>query len=287
LTAAARDYVAPLAVGTSRPVVDLPLYAEKQETFDAAIGAAIVAAAAGAAVLVHSHGGARGSAVLEALGFTTDLPPQHIGAEVAAKGCAYLDLALYHPPLARLLDLRDELGVRTVVHPVAKLLNPARAPVQLIGVTHPPYLEKAAEAVKMLGGRRALIVRGVEGEPLLSIAAATRLLDVSADRSYPLLLQAKDVGLTMGGMRDMARPAGGPAEEAMLLRRILRNELRGGPRDWVVQNAGFLLYAAGLTPTIAAAVPLAAKTIDSGAAAEKLAEITSAHPEAASGPRTR
>jgi len=66
------------------------------------------------------------------------------------KRFAYLDLALYHPPVSRFLEMRQELGVRNVFHPVARLLNPARATSQVIGLSHPPYFEKTAEALRML-----------------------------------------------------------------------------------------------------------------------------------------
>jgi anthranilate phosphoribosyltransferase len=277
-TAAAREYVAPLRLSGSRPLVDLPSYAGKQDTFHALIASAIVAAAAGAAVLMHGYDTipTRTSAavVLAKLGIPTDWEPKRVADEVVAKGFGYLDIALYHPPLSRFLDLRLELGVRSFFHPVAKMVNPARAPVQVIGLTHPPYFEKMAEALNMLGCRRALIIRGVEGDPELSIAAATRVLEVRDERVLPLTLQPKDIGLPLGSLREMAGfPLAQADQEAMLLKRILRNEIRGAQRDWVIQNAAMLLYAAGLKPSISAAIPLAQQTIESGAAAAKLTDL--------------
>ena len=43
--------------------------------------------------------------------------------------------------------MRQELGVRNVFHPIARLLNPARAASQVVGLTHPPHFEKTAEAI--------------------------------------------------------------------------------------------------------------------------------------------
>lgn len=279
-TSAVREYVPPLRVASSLPLVDVSSYAGKHETFHALAGAAIIAAAAGAAVLIHGHEGISErtsmAAVLAGIGIPTDLEPKRAAEEVSSKGLAYLDVALYHPPVARFLDLRRELGVRSFFHPVAKMLNPARASVQVIGVTHPPYIGKMAEALHMLGGRRALIVRGVEGDPELSIAAATKLLEVTEQRVLPLTLQPADIGLPFGSSREMAGFS--PAridQEAALLKRILQNEVRGGQRDWVIQNGAMLMYAAGLTPSISSAVPLAQRTLESGAAANKLIELSS------------
>jgi anthranilate phosphoribosyltransferase len=282
-TAVAREYVPALDVPRSLPVVDLPTYAGKQETFHALVGAAIVAAAGGAVILMHGHEGVPdrpgASAALAKLGIPIDLPPKRTAEELAAKGFAYLDIALYHPPVAHFLDLRHELGVRSFFHPVAKMLNPGRAASQVIGLTHPPYFEKTAEALKMLGRRRALIVRGVEGDPELSIASVTKLLELRDERIFPLTLQPKDFGLAMGSPQEMAGfPPAQLEQEAALLRRILHNQVRGGQRDWVALNAAMLLYAAGKASSISAGVPLALQTLESGAAAQKLSELAG-HPQ--------
>ncbi len=279
-TAVAREYVRPLPVPKGLPLVDVAGYAGKRETFHASAGAAIVAAAGGAAVLMHGHDvvperpGA--ASVLAALGIPTELDATRAADELAAKGFAYLDLALYHPPVARLLALRQELGVRNLFHPVAKMLNPARAASQVLGISHPPYFEKIAEALKMLGSRRALVLRGVEGEPELSIEAVTKVLELRDERICPLNLRPKDVGVPSGHFRDMAGFARSAlSQEATLLRRILRNEVQGAPRNWVVMNAALLLYAVGKAPSISAAVPAATRALDSGAAARKLDELAS------------
>ncbi|HKN87865.1 MAG TPA: anthranilate phosphoribosyltransferase [Nitrospiraceae bacterium] len=282
-TSAAREYKAPLRIATRKPLIDVSSYAGKKDTFHALAGSTIIAAAAGVAVLIHGHEGIPErismASVLAALGIPIDFAPDQVTQEVASKGLAYLDIALYHPPLAGFLQLRQELGVRNFFHPVAKMLNPARAPVQIIGVTHPPYFEKTAEALNMLGSRRVIVLRGVEGDPELSIASATRLLDVKEERIMPLTLQPRDIGLSTGSFRDMAGfPPGQVQQEATLLRRILTNDVRGPHRDWVVENAALLLYAAGITSSISAAVPIAQQMIDSGAAATKLGELTKSSP---------
>jgi anthranilate phosphoribosyltransferase len=281
-TSAAREYVPPLPVPRHLPLVDLPTYVGKQDTFHVSAGAAILAAAAGASILMHGHEGIPERpgtvAILAKLGLPTDLPPKQAAEELAAKGLVYLDIALYHPPVARFLELRRELGVRSLFHPVAKMLNPARAASQVIGLSHPPYFEKTAEALLMLGGKRALIVRGSEGEPELSIASVTRLLEVRDERIVPLTLTPKDCGLPPGSFQAMSGfPPGQLDQEATLLQRILHVQVRGGQRDWVVLNAAMLLYAAGKTQSITAGVPLAQQALDSGAAARKLEELSGSH----------
>jgi anthranilate phosphoribosyltransferase len=150
-TATARQYVPPVPVRSGLGVVDVPVYAGKRETFHAILPAAIVAAAAGAVLLLHGVDGPPDrqgiSSVLKLLGIPVDMTAKSVGAELEKKGFAYLDLALYHPPVSRFLEMRQELGVRNFFHPVARMLNPARATSQVIGLSHPPYFEKTIEAL--------------------------------------------------------------------------------------------------------------------------------------------
>jgi anthranilate phosphoribosyltransferase len=278
-TATARSYVAPLPIPRDLGVIDLPSYAGKQDTFHALAGAAIVAAAAGASILMHGYDGIPGrlgnAGALKALGLPIDLEAKAVADTVAKQGFAYLDIALYHPPLYRFLEMRQELGVRNVFHPIARLLNPARATSQVVGLTHPPHFEKTAEALRMLGTPRALVVRGVEGDPELSIAMVTKVLELRDERITPLTLAPKDAGLTLGTSREMAGyPPEQREKEADLLRRILHNQIQGGQRDWVLLNAALLLYAAGKGHSLTDCMPLARRAIEDGAVARKLEALT-------------
>lgn len=278
-TAVARHYVAPLPGLSGLSVVDVPCYAGKRDTFYAVVGAAIVAAAAGASVLLHGWEGTPERpgpwSVLGGLGISTDLGPAEVSEALVGKGFSYLDMAIYHPPLARFLDLRQELGLRNCFHPVARMINPARARCQVIGMAHPPYCDKTVEALNMLGASHALVTRGVEGEPELSIASLTRFVELRDGKLIPTALHPKDVGLPLGTARDMAGFAPSQRDqEAALLVKILQGDVKGGPRDWVVLNAAMLIYASGVTPSMVAGVPLANQTIDRGAARDRLRLLT-------------
>ena len=280
-TAAARSYVVPVPISRELGVIDLSSYAGKQETFHALAAAVLVAVSAGAAVLMHGYDGIPGrpgsAGVLKTLGLPVDMEPKIAAETVERHGFAYLDIALYHPPIYRFLEMRQELGVRNVFHPIARLLNPARAASQVVGLSHPPHFEKTAEALRMLGSTRALVVRGVEGDPELSIAALTRVLELRDERITPQTFTPKDAGLNLGTSRDMAGfPPDQLEKEAELLRRILHNQVQGGPRDWVLLNAALLLYAAGKGSSVTACLPIARRALDEGAASRKLEELAHA-----------
>ncbi|MDE0404942.1 MAG: hypothetical protein OXI53_06490 [Nitrospira sp.] len=314
-TAATRSYVAPIAAPAGLNVVDVPVYAEKHNTHHVCLPAAIVAASAGAAILFHGVDNPTVSSdlprVLEQLGIPAALQGDDLAEVLQNEGFAYLDLALYHPPLAGLLALREQLGAQNLFHQVARLLNPMRAHSQVVGVAHPPYLEKIPEVVNMIGGRRLLVFQGVEGFPELSMTTLTTMRELRDNRVTPLSLKPEDVRLSPGSFQHMAvvpqpthssehaSPKEIPALEAEMIKRTLNNqgsrptaspsvrpersmsevEGRSGQggqaqfRDWVVYNAAMFLYAGGKAPSIAEGVPLAKKALDSGAAAQKLADL--------------
>ena len=281
MTAAVRHYVPPIAVPKGAAVVDVPSYAGKQDTFHALAAASIVAAAAGATVLMHGYDGIPGrpgsAGVLKALGVPIDLSSQAVGEHLHSRGFAYLDIGLYHPPVYKLLNMRQELGVRNVFHPIARLLNPVRAAAQIVGLSHPPHFEKTVEALRMLGCTRGFVIRGVEGDPELSLSAVTRVLELRNERITPLGVGPKDFGLAVGSSRDMAGfPPAQREKEADLLRRILQHQVQGGPKEWVLMNAAMLLYAAGKGDSLASCYPMAKAAVEGGAAARKLADLATA-----------
>ena len=293
-TAATRSYAAPINAPAGLNVVDVPIYAEKHNTHHVCLPAAIVAAAAGATMLFHGIDNPTVSSdlprVLTQLGIPVAFQGDDLAGMLQREGFAYLDLALYHPPLAKLLALREQLGAQNLFHQVARLLNPMRAHSQVVGVAHPPYLEKIPEVVNMIGGRRLLVFQGLEGFPELSIATPTIMRELRENRVTRLTLKPEDVRLSLGSFPHMAvapqaaqgseqaSPKEVPVLEADMIHRILNNQpLRGSGqtqfRDWVIYNAAMFLYAGGQAPSIAEGVPLAKKALDSSAAAKKLAEL--------------
>lgn len=84
------------------------------------------------------------------------------------------------PPLARLLAVRDVVGLRNPAHTIAKLLSIGNAAgsggFRIVNYTHPEYGARLAEFMTATGAD-AMLMRGTEGEP---VADARRLqkLDV-------------------------------------------------------------------------------------------------------------
>lgn len=74
--------------------------------------------------------------------------------------------AALHPGLARVLSVRRATGLRNSAHSLVKLLQPCRGRALVVAsYTHPEYAHSMAEVLKA-GRADALLLRGLEGEPV-------------------------------------------------------------------------------------------------------------------------
>ncbi len=285
-TAAARQYASPLKVGALSHMVDVPMYGEKHDTCHAVIAAALIASAAGANIIIHGTNNPASAStvsdIFKHLSVPVTLSAPELSQFLTANGIGYLDLETYHPPLAKLLDLRQEFGVQNLAHQVGRLLNPARASSQVIGIAHPPYLDKMIEALHMLGTSRAMVLQGVEGMPECSLSNPTPVRELRNEHITRLNIRPQDIGFPFGAFQAMGHatlPPGSsiPQREANFVLQVLQNNVGGDYRVWVILNAALLLYASGKASSLVQATPLAEQALVSGLAYKKLKALSS-HP---------
>ena len=81
----------------------------------------------------------------------------------------FCPLNVISPALQKLLDIREQIGLRNTGHVLAKLINPTlQNPWQVSNYTHPEYPEKLREFFQ-LRAANAILMRGNEGEPTASL----------------------------------------------------------------------------------------------------------------------
>jgi anthranilate phosphoribosyltransferase len=242
-------------------------------TFNISTAAALVAAGAGVTVAKHGNRSATsrcGSAdVLEALGVVIDLPPGLVSRCIASCGIGFMFAPRHHLAMKHVAPVRRELGMATTFNLIGPLTNPAGARHQLIGVADARYVDRIAQAVRLMGNDRNLIVHSDDGLDEISTTCPTSVVEVFAGQGYDDRYEVtpERFGMARAQLGDLA--GGDAAENAALLRAVFDGE--PGPRlDIVILNAGAALYIAEAAGSIAEGVDAAREAVATGAARAKL-----------------
>jgi anthranilate phosphoribosyltransferase len=251
-------------------------------TFNISTATALTVAGAGVHVAKHGNRGISskcGSAdVVEALGVNLNLLPARLAECLREVGIAFLFAPAMHSAMKYVQPARRELRLRTVFNLLGPLTNPAQASAQVVGVYDAGLVEKLAQALNMLGLQRALVVHGEDGLDEITITGATRIGEVRDGWVKIYEVTPEEFGLARAPLTEIS--GGDVQENAEIIRRILGGE-RSPRRDVVLLNAAAALVAAGHADSIGTALPLAARSIDTGAARhklERLVEFTNRHP---------
>jgi anthranilate phosphoribosyltransferase len=243
-------------------------------TFNISTATALVVAGAGVRVAKHGNRSVTskcGSAdVMEALGVNINLPPAGLAACLAEVGIVFLFAPAMHSAMQHVQSARRQLRLRTVFNLLGPLTNPAHASAQVVGVYSAALVEKLAEALSMLGLHRALVVHGLDGLDEITITGPTRIAEVREGTVRTYEVTPEEFGLKRGALDDLC--GGDAAANAAIIVAILRGE-QSPRRDVVLLNAAATLVAAGRADHLSDALPVASKSIDSGAAARKLKEL--------------
>ena len=246
---------------------------DQANTFNISTAAAIVAAGAGVTVAKHGNRSATstcGSAdVLEALGVAIDLAPDQVSACIDACGIGFMFAPRHHLAMKHVAPVRRELGMATTFNLIGPLTNPAQARHQLIGVADERYVDRIAQAVRMMGNARNLVVHSEDGLDEITTTGPTAVIEVFAGQGYDERYEITPEQFGMRPARLEELVGGDPSVNAGLLRRVVAGE--PGPRlDVVALNAGAALYIAEAAGSIAEGVDRAREAVASGAARAKL-----------------
>ncbi|MGD9982032.1 MAG: anthranilate phosphoribosyltransferase [Hyphomonadaceae bacterium] len=238
------------------------------------ISTAVAFVVAGCGVPVAKHGNRAMSSksgaadVLEALGvkLTADAPTMERCLREA--GVAFLFAQNHHPAMRHVALARRELGKRTIFNLLGPLSNPAGVRRQLMGVFSADFIEPVAYALRELGCERAWVVHGAGGLDELSAqhreANNVAVLDSRAVTVLKATVDAEINPDIRGGLA---------AENAAEMRALLDGAGQPGHRAAVILNAAGALVVAGKAKDVPEAWPIAAQSLDSGAAREALERL--------------
>ena len=228
---------------------------------------------AGTEIPVAKHGNRAASSqsgsadVLKALGVNIEIGPEQVGACIDDVGIGFLFAVALHGAMRYAIGPRQEIGIRTIFNALGPLTNPAGAQAQVLGVYAPTLTEPLANVLKNLDSQRAFVVHGGDGLDEITTTTTTQVSELVEGDVNTYTLDPTELGIPMAQSSDLK--GGTPEENAEMTLSVLRGET-GPKRDIVLLNAAAAIVAGGKAADIAAGLAVAAESIDSGRALEKL-----------------
>ncbi|MGQ0570523.1 MAG: anthranilate phosphoribosyltransferase [Armatimonadota bacterium] len=246
---------------------------DRVSTFNVSTTTAFVVAGAGGYVAKHGNRAVSrqsGAAdVLEALGVNIQVAPEVVQRCIEDIGIGFLFAPIYHSAMRHAAGPRKEIGIRTVFNILGPLANPAAASSLLVGTYDPSLVRVMAEVLGELGVRRAMVVHG-DGMDEISTMGPTQVAELRDGRVRVTAVDPASLGMSAPAPEAIA--GGTPQQNAEVMLAVLRGQ-SGPARELVVLNAAAALVVGELAEDLAEGITLAGRSIDSGAAHEKLEEL--------------
>lgn len=243
-------------------------------TFNISTTTSFVVAAAGLPVAKHGNrafSSKSGAAdVLEALGVNIILPPERVEKSVEEVGIGFMFAQTFNKSMKHVGQARGEIGIRTIFNVLGPLSNPSGSKYQLVGVYNSMLTEPLAKAMSKMGVVSAMVVSGEGGMDEISLSCPTFVSEIKDGEVKSYQITPEQFGFKTVDYKEIQ---GGDAKENAQITRDILSGQKGAKRDIVLFNAGATLYVGKVVPTIEEGIKLAAETIDSGKAMEKLSQL--------------
>jgi anthranilate phosphoribosyltransferase len=239
--------------------------------------AAFIVAGSGTVVAKHGNralSSRSGAAdVLTALGVKVDVAPEAVGGVIEEAGIGFMFAPTHHPAMKNVGPTRVELATRTIFNLLGPLSNPAGVTRLLVGVFSRQWVRPLAEVLNNLGAEAAWVVHGSDGLDEITLTGPTFVAALENGSIREFEISPDDAGLPRATSADLK--GGDAAANAEALRAVLAGK-PGAYRNVALFNAAAALIVAGRANTLADAIALATRALDSGAARDRLDRLVAA-----------
>ena len=231
---------------------------------------------AGAGVVVAKHGNRNlssksGTADLQSqMGINVMVGPDVVERALSEAGIGFMMAPMHHPATAHVMPTRTELGTRTIFNILGPLTNPAGVKRQLTGAFTRDLIRPMAETLGILGSDRAWLVHGSDGTDELTITGISWVAALEDGTVKEVELHPEDAGLPVHPFDDII---GGTPEENAIAFRALLDGAPSAYRDAVLLNSAAALVVAEAASDLREGVAMAAASIDSGKAKDKITAL--------------
>ncbi|MZQ85890.1 anthranilate phosphoribosyltransferase [Paenibacillus sp. 5J-6] len=177
--------------------------------------------------------------ILESFGVAMDLSAKAWETMLFHLHIGFLHTDQLCPPLGRLKQVREQIGLRTVIDMIEKVMNPVHSMNMIIGVNQRKTMESLIPISMRSGVQSIYLVNGIEGSEDLPIYQNSIIRIVTPWGDESRVVEPQKFGFLSGPLQPMDK-----AEQLSSLRRIIggeNSEELKRERDHVIFNAGLRL----------------------------------------------
>lgn len=232
---------------------------------------------AGSGVPVAKHGTVAVSSksgstdVLRQLGVAVDIAPSQIATLFERTGFCYMHGPSLNRAMANVIGPRRECAMRSFFNLLGPMSNPAGVKRQVVGVYSKGYTSVVAEAMRMCGSERVMVVSSDDSLDELSICGSTTISELENGEVTTRTVEPEEL---IGYRADPKALEGGtPDINAQICQAVLSGGATREQTDVVVVNAAASILVAGKVGDYAQALELARESVRSGKALAVLENV--------------
>ncbi len=248
---------------------------DMKDTLNISTSAAIVAASAGIKIAKHGNRSVSskcGSAdMLEDMGFKITSDTNELEKSLINQNFCFLFAQNHHSAMKNVINVRKNLGTRTIFNLLGPLTNPANAKIQLLGVYSKELVSMHCNCLKELGSERALVVHGLDGLDEISLSDKTLINELKDNKINEFVFDPKDYGYDYIKIEEIK--GGNPDFNSYAFLDMI-NGNNEPYQNIVAINAGAAIYLSGKAKNLKEGFKIAHKVLDEGITKDFVYSVT-------------
>lgn len=186
---------------SNQSIIDLASPYNGRNSFTGTIPTAILMAEYGLPVFLHGSDslppkyGTSIKEILLQLGVNVSQSNQGLAKTMGEASIAFADTEVFCRSLGKLREIRKELGVRTLINTLEKLLNLSNAESLIMGAYHRTAINKIAPIFKGLSYKNVYVVQGMEGSEDLPVHRNSFIFKITDNEMESFIVKPEEYGL--------------------------------------------------------------------------------------------
>jgi anthranilate phosphoribosyltransferase len=245
-------------------IIDLASPYNGRNTFTGSIPTAILMAEYGLPVFLHGSDalppkyGIAMKEILSLLGIEISQNAPRLAKTITEAGIAFASTEEFCTSLGKLRKIRKELGVRTLLNTVEKLLNLANADSIMMGAYHRTAINKIAPIFKGLSYKNVYVVQGMEGSEDLPVHRNSFIFKITDNEMESFIVNPGEYGLMAPEVdKDIKLSASVQSDITMALLSGEQSEFLQTYYNQVLFNTGIRYHLFGAVPGIGEGIEIA------------------------------